>query len=117
MKIGDNSGVLQCKTENQGVNFSEFRSKRELAAGTRLSPINFWICKENFTGRTCEDWAHGYYGSDCLPCKRNPVDSTIWGVDGIWDDGVKGSGKWICKNHDHDPEKFCESSSNIKEEK
>ena len=52
--------------------------------------------RENFKGTSCNEWSKGFYGGTWYPWPRNPSDHIIWGVEGIWDDGVKGTGKCAC---------------------
>lgn len=46
-----------------------------------------------------------------MPCKTNPSDGTICGINGICDDGIEGSGKCLCPEKDLEPSLYCESAS------
>jgi len=111
------SGILYSQTVNNYADNEFLPQHRNLKASRYAQPMNICVWKENFIGRTWEDWASGYYGKNWDPCKINPVDGVVWGVDGVCDDGKQGSGACICKKSWLDPNKFCESHIDIEKEK
>ena len=69
------------------------------------------FCNRRYFGESWEDWKKGHYGPHWIPCQRNPADGTIWGVNGIWFDGIQGNGTCLCPGPDLEPSLFCESAS------
>ena len=76
-------------------------------------PKYICVCKENYSGLTCNQCAIGFYGPKCLPCQRNPADQQICGSNGICDDGIHGTGECFCKDPNLDPSHYCEYISDV----
>ena len=74
----------------------------------QFKPRYICACKENFIGDTCHRCNIGFYGEDCFPCPRNPVDHTVCGTGGVCDDGIDGTGKCVCVDQNNDPAIFCQ---------
>lgn len=69
------------------------------------------MCKQNFIGDFCTNWAKGFFGPDWKPCAANPADGYICGAFGVCDDGIKGTGKCLCNSPELEPSLFWESAS------
>lgn len=42
-------------------------AESDIGKGKKVKPLNVYICKDNFIGRTCDECAFGYYGEHCKP--------------------------------------------------
>ena len=78
------------------------------------------IWEYNYSGKNWDQCARGFYGFKCSPWPIDPSTREIWGVDGVWDDGMEGDGKWYWKYPGLDPKRFWRKDTynkGIEEEK
>ena len=73
--------------------------------------IYLCIWERDYIGNIWNECKKGFYGPNCTAWPVNPADNAIWGKFGIWDDGIRGTGKWLCEDPELEPSLYCESAS------
>ena len=105
--IGERAHIGNCKDEwnSNGVCQRIFNRKYKNLEEYDFVEKYVWSCHENFIGDYCDQWEPNFFGYDW---KSWPlVDGKIWSGNGIWDDGITGTGTWYWNSPELQSVNFC----------